>query len=104
MLLTTSPVIQNKEIVKYHGIVGVEVVLGANIFRDFFSVIRDIFGGRTRSYEYVFKKGRETVLKDLNTRAAEYGGNAVVGINFDYETIGRGILMVAATGTAVTVK
>jgi uncharacterized protein YbjQ (UPF0145 family) len=32
------------------------------------------------------------------------GANAVVGIDLDYETVGDSMLMVAASGTAVTIE
>ncbi len=36
------------------------------------------------------------------TRAAiDMGGNAVVGVDLDFETIGDSMLMVSASGTAV---
>lgn len=41
----------------------------------------------------------------LKVRAAEFGANAIVGIDIDYETIGEGnsMLMVAVSGTAVVI-
>jgi uncharacterized protein YbjQ (UPF0145 family) len=36
--------------------------------------------------------------------AREKGANAVVGIDLDYETVGDSMLMVAASGTAVTIE
>ncbi len=47
MLLTTTSVIDGKQIVKYHGLVTGEAILGANVFRDLFAGIRDIVGGRS---------------------------------------------------------
>jgi uncharacterized protein YbjQ (UPF0145 family) len=39
-------------------------------------------------------------------RAQQYGANAVVGVDIDYETLGEGsnMLMVTASGTAVVVS
>jgi uncharacterized protein YbjQ (UPF0145 family) len=51
MLLTTTSVIDGKPIVKYHGLVSGEAILGANIFKDLFAGIRDIVGGRSAAYE-----------------------------------------------------
>ena len=47
MLLTTTSLIDGKQIVKYHGLVSGEAILGANIFKDLFAGIRDIVGGRS---------------------------------------------------------
>ena len=51
MLLTTTSVVQGKDIREYKGIVSGEAILGANIFRDFFANIRNIVGGRSGAYE-----------------------------------------------------
>lgn len=104
MIITTSPTIQNKEIIEYHGIVSSEVVFGANIIRDIFAGFRDFFGGRTKSYEKIFSDGRAEVIRELETRAIKMNGNAIVAVDFDYETINNSMLMVAATGTTVTIK
>ena len=44
MLVTTTPIIEGKRIVKYYGIVSGETIIGANVFRDLFASIRDIVG------------------------------------------------------------
>ena len=46
--------------------------------------------------------GRETAFRELEERAAATGANAVVGVDLDYEVINN-MLMVSASGTAVTV-
>lgn len=101
MIITTTHSIENKKIVQYYGIATGEVVLGANIFRDFFASIRDVIGGRSGSYEEVLQEAKDTALKEMTQRAQALGANAVVGVDIDYETLGRSMLMVAASGTAV---
>ncbi len=46
-----------------------------------------------------------TSLREMTERAAQLGANAIVGIDFDYETIGANgsMLMVACSGTAVLI-
>jgi uncharacterized protein YbjQ (UPF0145 family) len=106
MIITTTPSVEGKKIVKYLGIVSSEAVVGANIFRDLFASIRDIVGGRTASYESVLRGAKESALKELQENAAELGANAVVGIDLDYETVGSNgsMLMVSASGTAVVIE
>ncbi|MBR4786344.1 MAG: putative heavy metal-binding protein [Bacteroidales bacterium] len=105
MILTTTPTVEGKQIVNYHGIVFGEVITGINFVKDFFAGIRNIVGGRSGSYEDELQKARENALRELEQRAAEKGANAVVGIDIDYEILGQnnGMLMVTASGTAVTV-
>lgn len=104
MLLTTTPNIEGKAIREYHGIVTGEAILGANIFRDLFAGVRDIVGGRSAGYEKALAEARQTALDEMSEDARRRGGNAVISIDLDYEVVGSGrMLMVSATGTAVTV-
>lgn len=106
MIITTTPNIEGKRIVKYIGIVTGEAILGANIFRDMFARVRDIVGGRSASYERELGRAREIALDDLEDWAEELGANAVVGVDIDYESFGQtnGMMMVSVSGTAVTVE
>ncbi len=104
MLHSTTPEIQGKPIVRYHGVVTGEAILGANIFKDFFAGIRDIVGGRSAAYEQELQKARRIAFEEMSDQARELGANAIVGIDIDYETVGSqgGMLMVSVSGTAVT--
>lgn len=103
MLITTTDAVEGRKIREHNGIVSGEAIVGANLFRDLFAGVRDIFGGRSGSYEKAFKRARDTALQDLETEAVARGADAVVGVTLDYEVIGaRGsMLMVSANGTAV---
>lgn len=105
MILTTTPAIEGRAIRQYFGVVVGEAILGANIFRDFFAGVRDIVGGRSAGYERELGKAREIAFEELSERARELGANAVVGIDLDYEVVGKegGMLMVSVSGTAVRV-
>jgi uncharacterized protein YbjQ (UPF0145 family) len=104
MLLTTTSVIDGKQIVKYHGLVSGEAILGANVFRDLFAGIRDIVGGRSAAYEKELRRAKDLAVEEMTAQAQAFGANAVIGIDLDYETVGQGgsMLMVSASGTAVT--
>jgi uncharacterized protein YbjQ (UPF0145 family) len=85
------------------GVVHGEAIIGANIFRDMFSSVRDIVGGRAGGYERALSGARDAALEDLIAAARELGADGVVGIDFDYEVLGEtnGMMMVAVSGTAV---
>ncbi len=107
MIVLTTPSIEGKKIVKYIGIVSGEAILGANIFKDFFASIRDIVGGRSAAYENELRKAKDIALSEMKQQAKDLGGNAIIAVDLDYETIGSGetnMLMVAASGTAVVYK
>lgn len=104
MIITTTPSVEGHRIAAYHGIAVGEAILGANVFRDLFAGIRDIVGGRSGAYERSLTEARETALKELEERASRMGGNAVVGVDLDYEVVGESMLMVSASGTSVTIE
>ncbi|MCP1200361.1 heavy metal-binding domain-containing protein [Notoacmeibacter sp. MSK16QG-6] len=109
MIVTTTNTVEGRRIVAYHGVVTGEAILGTNVFRDFFASIRDIVGGRSGSYEKSLRQGRELALGEMGEEAQRLGGNAVVGVDLDYENITSGngsssMLMVVASGTAVTLE
>lgn len=105
MLVVTTPSLEGKRIDRYLGLVTGEAILGANIFRDFFAGIRDIVGGRSAAYEEELRKAKQIAITEMIEEARARGGNAVVGVDLDYETIsvgqGGGMLMVSASGTAI---
>lgn len=103
MLVTTTNTLEGKKITQYYGIVSGETIIGANIFRDFFAGIRDIVGGRSNAYEEVLREAKDTALKEMSEQAAKLGANAVIGVDLDYETVGNSMLMVTASGTAVSI-
>ena len=105
MILSTTPTIEGHTIKEYKGVVTGETIIGANVFKDFFTGIRDIVGGRASSYEEVLREAKDTSIKEMMQRAQTMGANAVVGIDIDYETIGSNgsMLMVATSGTAVVI-
>lgn len=106
MQLTTTQGIDGKRVTKYCGVIAGEAILGANLFKDLFAGIRDLVGGRSATYEKEFQRAREIALEELRQRAQDLGANAVIGIDIDYEIMGKdnGMLMVSASGTAAIVE
>lgn len=105
MIVTTTDTIQNQEITDYLDIVTAEVIYGTNALRDFFAGIREMFGGRTGSYEKVFEKAQLEAIDELKKRGRKLNADAIIGIKVDTGTINvdeEGVLLlVTATGTAV---
>ena len=103
MIITTTGLVEGRPVKSYLGVVSGEAVIGANIFRDLFAGIRDVIGGRSGSYEEVFREARQTALREMEDEARRLGADAVVGVSIVYEGgVSQGtMLMVAASGTAV---
>ncbi|ABI69753.1 YbjQ family protein [Syntrophomonas wolfei] len=101
MIMTTTPNIEGQRIIEYLGLVNGEAIMGANVVRDIFASITDIVGGRSGAYESKLGDARRIAIGEMQEQARRLGANAVVGIDIDYEVIRDGMLMVAASGTAV---
>ena len=105
MIITTTNSIEGYSIREYRGVVFGEVITGINMFRDIGAGLRNIFGGRSAGYEEELAQARTAALDELAQRAQAVGGNAVVGVDVDYEILGadNGMLMVSVSGTAVVI-
>ncbi len=103
MIVTTTTAVEGRPVRDYVGIVTGEAVIGANIFRDLFAGVRDVIGGRSGSYEKVFKEAREAALNEMIAEARSKGADAIIGVDIDYEAgVSQGtMMMVACSGTAV---
>jgi len=103
MIITTTTAVEGRPVTEYLGIVTGEAILGANLFKDIFAGVRDIIGGRSGAYEKELRKARDIALNELQQEAEALGATAIIGVDFDYETIeaGGSMLMVTASGTAV---
>ena len=103
MIISTTSVIEGRPVTQYLGIVTGEVIVGANVFKDLFAGVRDIVGGRSGAYEKTLRSAREQAFGEAEAEAVKLGANAVIGVDIDYEVIGKGgsMLMVTVSGTAV---
>ncbi len=103
MIITTTDHVEGRRVIDYLGVVTGEAIIGVNVFRDFFAGIRDIVGGRSGGYQNALKDAREHAMADMRDAAKCLGADAVVGVDLDYEVLGKenGMLMVSINGTAV---
>ena len=70
-----------------------------NAFKDVGAGMRNIFGGRAKSYENELASGVSDALAEMEQQAAQLGADAVVGVDIDYETVGNNMLMVSTSGS-----
>ncbi len=105
MILTTTATIEGSPVQDYLGVINAQSIIGANMFKDIFASLRDLVGGRSKTYERVIEQAKEDAMRELTQKAQALGANAVVGIDLDFETVGASgsMLMVIATGTAVRI-
>ena len=103
----TTPILDGIRIKEYKGLVIVRNVRALNVIRDIFTSMRDIFGGRSGSYQEVMKEMQDEVIAEARAEAVRLGGNAIVGFSIDYDNVGskqNSLLMASAKGTAVVIE
>jgi uncharacterized protein YbjQ (UPF0145 family) len=101
MIVTTTPGVEGRAVQEYLGVVCAQSVLGVNVFKDVAAGFRNVFGGRSKSYENELGAGVAAVLAELEQQGERIGADAVVGVDIDYETVGQNMLMISASGTAI---
>lgn len=86
------------------GIVTAECAFGMNVFKDIFTIGRDLVGGRSSAIQSTLKDARNAALDDLKAEAAALGADAVIAVDLDYSEFsggGKSMLFLVASGTAV---
>ncbi|MDI6644285.1 MAG: heavy metal-binding domain-containing protein [Methanobacteriaceae archaeon] len=107
MLILTTPLMEGKKIVEYHGLVTGEALLGANVYKDLFSGVRDVVGGRTSAYEEELQKARDIALESMMEKAEKLNANGIIGVNITYNNLGGTMgntILVTVFGTAISYK
>lgn len=103
MIITTTHSIEGRPVEDYCGIVMGETIMGANIFKDLFTSIRDVVGGRAKACEDALRAARQEAIREMSNRAQVLGAYAVIGVDIDYEVLGNtgNMLMVTSSETSV---
>ncbi len=106
MIITTTNTIEGKKIAEYKGVITSNVIIGVNVLRDIMAGIRDLVGGRSKSYEMKLIDAKRIAMQELEEEAVKIGASGIVGVDFDFETVGANgsMLMVSVSGTAVTLE
>ena len=102
MITSTTPTIEGNPIKEYLGLISSEVIVWANVVKDIFAGLTDFFWGRSSAYESALIQGKNEAMDELITKAKKLWADAVVGIDMDYEAVGKGsMFMINISGTAV---
>ncbi len=104
MLLSSTNTLENEKIIEYKGIVTGESLIGANVYKDLFSGVRDVVGGRTSKYEEEIEKARRIAVQSMEEKAEKLGANGIIGVSISYDNLGGTMgntILVSAYGTAI---
>ena len=104
ILVSTTSTIEGIKVIKHLKPVYANVVVGTNIFSDFFASFTDILGGYSNTYQGKLNKIYEDSVKKIQQSCYDIGGNCVLGLKIDIDEIsgkGQSMFMISAVGTAV---
>jgi len=100
--VTTTPGFDDVKILEYYEPVTSHIVIGMNVFKDFFSGVTDFIGGKSESYQKTLESINIQVINELRKKARSKGANCVLGLKIDNDEIsaqGKSMMMVTAIGT-----
>lgn len=102
-MLTSGYNFEGYEIMSYNGIVSGEVVMGTGFLSELSASINDFFGSTSEEFSNKMKKAKEIAISKMITVSVSKGGNAIIGVDFDYTTFGNNMIAVSANGTSVEI-
>lgn len=103
MILSTTDTLQGYRVVDYLGIVVGQAVVSADLTKEFHTGIRNINTSGRHDYGEELHRARDAAREQLTAQAGVLGADAVIGIDFDFETAGGSghHVIVSMAGTAV---
>lgn len=104
LLITTGYNFDGYKITDYKGVVSGETVIGTGLISEFLASVDDAMGMNSNSFSAKLRKVKENALGKLKIQSALAGGNAVIGVDFDYITFSNNMIGVSANGTAVVIE
>jgi uncharacterized protein YbjQ (UPF0145 family) len=104
MIVTTTPSIEGKRIVRTLGLVRGNSVRARHIGRDILAMLRNNVGGEVQEYTKLLAESREQALDRMVEEARELGANGVVAVRFVTSMVAQGMAELLAYGTAVVVE
>ena len=103
-MVTTSPQIAGKKVVRTIGLVRGNTIRARHLGRDIMAGLRNIVGGEVTEYGKLLAESREQALDRMLAQADELGANAVIGLQFQTSVVMAGAAEMMAFGTAVVVE
>lgn len=103
-LVTTGYNFEGYDIIEYRGLVSGEVVLGTGFLSEFSASFSDLFGSESNKFSDKIMTAKEAAKNKMIDNVIMAGGNAVIGVDFDYIMFANNMIGVSVNGTAVVVK
>jgi uncharacterized protein YbjQ (UPF0145 family) len=104
VIVVTTNDIPGYEVVETYGEVFGVLVRSRNAFSNVGASFKSIVGGEIGGYTKLVSDSRTEAVERMKQAASQRGGNAVLAMRFDTDSIGGTMNEVAAYGTAVKIQ
>ncbi|MFH1413401.1 MAG: YbjQ family protein [Candidatus Omnitrophota bacterium] len=113
LAVVSSKDIENEDQIESAQLVSASVVISLDYFKRILAGLRNIVGGRIKSYETLLDRGRREAILRMKEQARQIGFDMVINMRFQTSGIGQvtgtknnslGCFEVLAYGTAVKLK
>ena len=102
--LTTGYNFEGYSITNYIGLVSGEIVIGTGFLSDLKASVADLFGVESKAYSYKLKDAKTIVLHEMIAESVKNGGNAVIGISYEYVVFSGNMIGISVNGTSVKIE
>lgn len=103
-ILTTGYDFCGYKITKYVGVISGQVVLGTGFLAELSASYADFWGEESNRFADKLENAKNAAINKLIIKSCEKGGNAIIGIDFDYMTFKNNLIGVVANGTSVVIE
>lgn len=102
--LTTDFNFEWYNITSYIGLISGEIVIGTGFLSDFKAGVAYIFGAKSKAYSYKLKEAKSAALHEMILESVKNGGNAVIGISYEYVIFTGNMIGISVNGISVKIE
>lgn len=103
-MMTTGHTFEGYRIIKYHGVISGESVLGTGFLSSWDASWSDTFGVESEAFINKLKEARYAAKKRAVLAALGVGGNAIIGVDMEYTMFSGNLIGAIYNGTSVTIE
>lgn len=103
-MLTTGYNFDGYTILKYHGLVSGECVLGSGLFSFLEASIANTLGTETSGYSEKMRNAKQLAVEDMVRQSIALGGNSIIGISYSISNLLSNMIGISVDGTSVTIE
>lgn len=101
--IATSYKFDGYKISNYFGIASGNTVIGTGFLSESRAAVSDTFGIEDDSFSDKIEQAKNSSINKMINNAIKQGGNALIGVSFDYITFSSNMIGVVANGTVVEI-